>query len=99
MNQAVFCVTPNARASSQELIPFLELASIQTAGSHFVSGKGLSSKIVPTFAVNCFLQSLHCQRSRPAVNHTATEPQLGQATPFGQRRDTIASCAFFGSAK
>jgi hypothetical protein len=42
-------VTPRARASSQEEIPFLALQIIQKAGSHLSRPRGLSSKIVPTF--------------------------------------------------
>ena len=63
MNQAVFCVTPSDRASSQELIPILKFAIVQTATNQWDSGRGESSKIVPTFAENCLPQALSLQRS------------------------------------
>ena len=52
MNQAAFWVTPSARCNSSELIPFLQLAIIQTAGSHLVSDTGESSSTVPTLIEN-----------------------------------------------
>jgi hypothetical protein len=64
MNHAVFWVTPSARASSHELMPFFVFTIIHSAGSHVSSFKGLSSKIVPTFAENCFLQPMHFQMRR-----------------------------------
>ena len=51
-------------------MPFLAFTIIQTAGSHFVSGKGESSKIVPTLAVNCFLQDLQLLTNRFARKAT-----------------------------
>jgi hypothetical protein len=38
---------PSDRASSSELLPFCMFAIIQTAGSHFDSDSGESSKVVP----------------------------------------------------
>src|SRR5581483_4236415 len=64
MNHAVFCVTPSARASSCELVPFLVFASSQKAGSHLVNGIGESSKIVPTLTLNCRLHSLQRHSAR-----------------------------------
>ena len=46
----------------QELTPFLQLTSIQSAGSHFYSEIGESSKIVPTLTQNWRRQSRHFQR-------------------------------------
>ena len=59
MNHAVFCVTPSARPSSCEDVPFFVFARSQTAGSHLLSGIGLASKIVPTLAVKSRPHSLH----------------------------------------
>src|SRR6266536_3255822 len=86
MNHPVFLVTPSERASSQELIPFLALTIIQVAGSHLSSPRGLSSKIVPTFTLNCFLQPLQFQIRRAFIRSpTFLELQRGQRTPRGQR--------------
>src|SRR5580658_2214333 len=87
MCQAVFCVTPRERASSHELTPFFALTIIQKAGSHLSNFKGESSKIVPTFTVNCFLQLLQLLTKRLPENvPTLSEPQCGQITlPPGHR--------------
>src|SRR6266542_2497520 len=66
MNHADFWVIPSARPSSCELIPFLEFAASQIAGSHLSSPSGESSKIVPTLTEYCLLQDLHFQRRRVA---------------------------------
>ncbi len=57
------------------------------AGSHLVNGIGLSSKIVPTFAVKSRLQSLQRNLRRFGSAWIAAEPQpwRGQATPLGHR--------------
>ncbi len=101
MYQAVFCVTPSARPSSCEDVPFFVLASSQTAGSHLENEIGESSKIVPTLAVNCRLHSLQRHSLRVAMNWTEAEPQpmRGQATPFGQRTFTKCRRARSASAK
>ncbi len=64
MNHADFCVTPSARPSSCELIPFLLLATSHIAGSHLSRPSGESSKIVPSLIEYCFLQALHFQSLR-----------------------------------
>src|SRR5690349_23093811 len=82
INQAVFWVTPRARAISQELIPFFALAIIQTQGSHLSKPIGLSSKIVPTLAVKRFLQALHCQVLRVVMYECfSVLLQCGHTTP------------------
>src|ERR1700728_2937181 len=87
MNQADFCVIPRARASSCELIPFLLLATSQTAGSHLSKPRPESSKIVPSFTENCFLHALHFQMRRVVrYECLSVEPQRGQTGPPGQRR-------------
>ncbi len=95
MNHAVFWVTPIARPSSCEEIPFRSPASIHMAGSHLSKPMGESSKIVPTFTLDCFLQSLHCHMRRVLMKPTLAEPQpiRGQAGPFGNRSFTIKSWA------
>src|SRR5881628_1724060 len=85
MNQPVFWVTPSARANSYELMPFLELASIQRAGSHLSSPIGLSSKIVPSFTENCRPQSRHFQIRRVLRKLGFFASHATQDTPFGQR--------------
>src|SRR5436190_23207420 len=85
MNQADFCVTPRARASSCELIPFLLLAISHTAGSHLSSPSGESSKIVPTLTEYCFLQPRHFHKRRVVRYEYSVEPQRGQTGPDGQR--------------
>jgi hypothetical protein len=52
MNHADFWVMPRPRAISQLLMPFLQLTSGHTAGSHFPNGIGESSNTVPTFSEN-----------------------------------------------
>src|SRR5947209_2736286 len=52
MNQADFCVIPRSRATSQELMPFLQFAISQMAAIHLSSGNGESSKMVPTLIEN-----------------------------------------------
>lgn len=82
---------PRVRASSQELTPFLQFVMSHTVGSHFSSPRGLSSKIVLSFAVNCRLVclDLHCHLHWFASYDTSVRPQVGQITPFGQSSDTI----------
>ena len=63
-NHADFWVSPTARPSSWLLTPFFELARSQIEVSHLSSGIGESSKIVPNFTVNCFLQALHFHTRR-----------------------------------
>ena len=58
-NHADFWVIPSDRPSSWELIPFLELATSHTAGSHLSRPSGESSKIVPSFTLYCFSHALH----------------------------------------
>src|SRR5579862_3130021 len=100
MNHAVFCVTPNALPSSQELIPFFALTIIQNAGSHLSIPRGDSSNIVPTFTLNCFLQPRHLNRFCFARYSTFSEPHFAQAGfPLGQRIDTMNACAFSRTAK
>src|SRR2546421_621201 len=52
MNHAVFWVTPRSRASSQELMPFLQFTTSHRAGSHLSNPSGDSSKSVPVFKEN-----------------------------------------------
>src|SRR5262249_5616721 len=100
MNQAVFWVTPKARPSSQELIPFLAFTIIQKAGSHLSKPSALSSKIVPAFTENCFAQSRHLKIRRVDRNEAFLDWQLGQvALPSGQRIQTMNFMARSGSAK
>src|SRR5580693_3145651 len=100
MNQAVFWVTPKARASSQELMPFLAFTIIQKAGSHLSRPSALSSKIVPIFTENCFLQSRHFHNRRVARKVAFSDLQQGQTTlPSGQRIETMKFSAVSASAK
>src|SRR5271170_7965274 len=86
MCHAVFWVTPSVRASSHELMPFFALTMSQTAGIHLSKPRGESSKIVPTFTVNCFLQVLQLLTIRLPENlPTSLESQCGQRTPLDQR--------------
>src|SRR5437867_7250554 len=85
MNQADFCVVPSARPSSCELMPFLELAMSQTAGSHLSSPSAESSKIVPTLTENCRLHALHFQMRRVVRYECSLPSQRGQIGPSGQR--------------
>src|SRR5271170_5425649 len=73
---------PIARATSQELIPFLQLHSIQNAHIHLSKPRGESSKIVPTLSVNCFLHPEQNQMRRVLINECFSEPQRGQGAPF-----------------
>jgi hypothetical protein len=45
-------------------MPFFALAISQMDASHLSSGIAESSKIVPAFTLNCFLQLLHFQTRR-----------------------------------
>src|SRR5208283_3232055 len=100
MNQAVFWVTPKARANSQELIPFLAFTIIQKAGSHLSNPSALSSKIVPTLTENCLPHSRHFQILRVARNPASDLWQQGQITlPSGQRTEAMKFKAVSASAK
>src|SRR5882724_7542891 len=80
-------------------MPFLQLATIQKAGSHLSRPIGLSSKIVPTLTENCFLQPLHFHRRRVERKDGSGASHRGQVTPFGQRREATNASATSGSAK
>src|SRR5208337_4497409 len=100
MNQAVFWVTPKARANSHELIPFLAFTIIQKAGSHLSKPSALSSKIVPALTENCLPQSRHFQILRVARSPALDFWQQGQtALPSGQRTEAIKFKAVSASAK
>src|SRR5438094_9789270 len=101
INHAVFCVTPIARCSSYELMPFLQLDASHIAGSHLSKPIGESSKIVPTLAENfCFGCGVrHFQTFAFSRNVTLSEPQRGQRTPLGQRIPTKNLKAFSGLLK
>src|SRR5580693_7195197 len=66
-------------------MPFLQLTTNHTAGSHFSRAIGLSSKIVPTLAENCFLQERHFQIRRVDRKDGSGALQRGQVMlPSGQ---------------
>src|ERR1017187_687887 len=96
MNHAVLCVTWRARPSWCELTSFLDDISSQNAGSHLSRPSGESSKIVPTFTVNCLRQVLQRQmipRVLLLIVQTSVPPQSarGQVTfPSGQRTSASA---------
>src|SRR5580658_9898308 len=62
-------------------MPFLQLATSHIAQNHFLSGIGLSSKIVPTFTENCLRHSRHVHRNRVLMNDRRLDSQRGQAGP------------------
>src|SRR5213082_2324233 len=99
MNHAVFCVTPMARWTSYELMPFLALASSHSVGSHLSKPSGESSKIVPTFIENCLRDARHFQIRRERRKEGFSALQCGQRTPLGQRSCTMNASALSGSAK
>ena len=101
MNHALFWAMPRVRANSQELTPFLLLVMIQTPGSHFSSPSGLSSKMVPTLAVNWRLlwALLHCHFRWFASHEISFRLQVGQITPLGQSFDTMYRMQLSASAK
>src|SRR5438552_12997283 len=99
MNHADFCVIPSARPSSCELMPFLELAASQTAGSHLSRPSGESSKIVPTLTLYCRLHALHFHTRRVETYEWPRQPQLGQTGPSGHRSFATKSTHTAGSAK
>src|SRR5881397_2790545 len=66
---------------------FLELASIQSAGSHLSNPIGLSSKIVPSLTENCRPQSRHFQMRRVLRKPGSLASQAGQLTPLGHRSE------------
>src|ERR1022692_4385692 len=101
MSQAVFWVKPMARWTSQDETPFLQFTTCHIAMSHFASGSGESSKMVPVLAVNCRLswRALHCQRSYFSRKVTLLDPQRGHSTPSAQRRATRYSRQLAGTEK
>src|SRR5580658_7259814 len=100
MNHADFCVMPSVRWISMLETPFLQLQSIQNAVIHLSSPMGESSKIVPTFSENCFLQDLQNQIRRVFTNRCSFPPQRGQITlPSGKQRFTANTNARSGSEK
>src|SRR6185436_18273650 len=66
-------------------MPFLQLTTIQSAGSHLSRPSGESSKIVPSLTENCFLQPLHFQIFRVLKKVGSPASQRGHVTPPGQR--------------
>src|SRR3990167_9649582 len=74
-------------------MPFLLAHRRWIAMSHFERGMWLSSKMVPTVAVNWPLQARHRQRPLRVEEPTwdlmrydsPTLPHFGQIVPFGQR--------------
>src|SRR6266704_4954 len=80
-------------------MPFLLLASIQSAGSHLSSPMGLSSKIVPSFTENCRPQSRHFQMRRVLRKPGSLASHAGQVTPLGQRSEARKVRATSLSAK
>src|ERR1017187_444259 len=99
MNQADFWVIPRWRAISQLLTPFLQLETSQVANIHLSIPSGLSSKMLPSFTVNCFLQPLQNQILRVEMNECSLDSQRGQVMPFGQRSAVAAANALSGSPK
>src|SRR5713101_1769052 len=90
INQADFCVIPRWRATSQLLTPFLQLHTSQVANIHLSIPSGLSSKMLPTLTVNCFLHPWQNQILRVEMNESSIDPQRGQVIPLGQRNATAA---------
>src|SRR5437870_3358344 len=99
MNHADFWVIPKWRATSQLLTPFLQLETSHVANIHLSIPSGLSSKMLPTLIVNCFLQPLQNQIFRVEIKECSFDPQRGQVMPFGQRNAMAASNALSGSPK
>src|SRR4051794_25628135 len=66
-------------------MPFFALAMSQMAASHLSRPSGLSSMIVPTLTLNCFLHALHFHNRRVERKLTSFPEQTGQVTPSGQR--------------
>ena len=73
-------------------MPFLQLVSSQSAGSHFWSGSGESSKTVPTFSENFASGCSFVALPHAGVGEeTRSEPHRGHLTvPSGQRTAIIA---------
>jgi hypothetical protein len=92
---------PSARATSYELIPFLSLVIIQTAGSHLSKPSGESAKIVPFLTENCWHGCLarHFQRRWFARYIGSPLPQMGHFTPCGHRSATRNAWQVSWSAK
>src|SRR5579863_4627160 len=65
-------------------MPFLQLTTNHMAGNHFSKAMGLSSKMVPILAENCFWQARHFQIRRVLRNDGSGAWQCGQVTPSGQ---------------
>src|SRR5579871_689860 len=80
-------------------MPFLQLTSIQSAGSHLSRPMGESSKIDPTLTENCFSQARHFQIIRVFRKVTSLLSQCGQVTPSGQRSEAMKLMATSLSAK
>jgi hypothetical protein len=80
-------------------MPFLQLTTDQIPGSHFSKAIGLSSKIVPTLAENCFLQARHFQIRLVERKDGSVAWQCGQATPSGHRRRATKARLTSGWAK
>src|SRR2546429_9265925 len=82
-------------------MPFLLLASIQSAGSHLSNPMGLSSKIVPSLTENCRPHSRHFQMRRVLRKPGSLASQAGQITPLGRRRDArgVGGGSFLGKKR
>src|ERR1035437_5760566 len=100
MNQADFWVILRVRAISALLTPFLQLTTIQKAGIHLSIPSGESSKMVPTFTLNCFLHPLNHHISRVRIKEYSSPPHRRQVIFFpGQRRLTAYTKTHSGSEK
>src|SRR6185437_892638 len=80
-------------------MPFLAFTKSQIAGSHLSRPMGESSKIVPSFTLNCFPHPLHFQMRRVERNECSADSQRGQTGPLGQRSATTKSSETSGLAK
>src|SRR5258705_8750267 len=71
-------------------MPFFALTISHIAVSHLSKPIGLSSMIVPSLTLKCFLQAKQIQIRRVLTNEWRSDPQRGQViTPSRQRIQTI----------
>ena len=72
-----------------ELMPFFALEISHKADIQMSNPSGLSSMIVPTFTLNCFLQPLHFHILRVEMNVLLADWQRGHTTPSAHRSSTM----------
>ena len=103
MNHPVLCVTPRCRASSLELIPFLQLEIIQVASNHLErkrgileNGSDLRRELLPRMLVPALKPALRLQPKRVRAGSRSGRESCHPASAPGS--DRHLSTGFVGKS-